>query len=212
MALLIPPKAPNLPLAPTGYERQYADQVNNALRLYFNRLDVVNSATLKQAGGSNFSFPYAAVQRTTNLTFSANTPTQVTFNKNDFLNGCENPGTDGIHVTIPGLYNYQFSVQWANPDTSIHTTYIWLRVNNADLAGTASKFDVPAKHGSSDGYLIVAANFYVQLNAGDYVQMYAAADSTQPYMEAYNAQVSPFAMPSIPSVVATLSFVSMLPT
>jgi hypothetical protein len=29
---------PNLPLAPTDYERQYQDQFNNILRLYFNQL------------------------------------------------------------------------------------------------------------------------------------------------------------------------------
>ena len=79
-----------------------------------------------------------------------------------------------------------------------------------DVAGTASRFDVPSKHGTSDGYLISAANFYIQMNANDYVEMWAATDSTQPYMEAYAAQTSPFAMPSIPSVVATLSFVSAL--
>jgi hypothetical protein len=33
--------APNLPLAPTEYERQYQDQLNNVLRLYFNRLDSI---------------------------------------------------------------------------------------------------------------------------------------------------------------------------
>jgi hypothetical protein len=33
--------APNLPLAPTDYNRQYADQLNNVLRLYFNRLDAI---------------------------------------------------------------------------------------------------------------------------------------------------------------------------
>lgn len=33
--------APNLPLAPDGYERRYQDQLNNVLRLYFNRLDAV---------------------------------------------------------------------------------------------------------------------------------------------------------------------------
>jgi hypothetical protein len=33
--------APNLPLAPTEYERQYQDQLNNVLRLYFNRLDAI---------------------------------------------------------------------------------------------------------------------------------------------------------------------------
>lgn len=31
--------APNLPLAPIQYDRQYADQLNNVLRLYFNRID-----------------------------------------------------------------------------------------------------------------------------------------------------------------------------
>jgi len=33
--------APNLPLAPTEYQRQYADQLNDVLRLYFNRLDSI---------------------------------------------------------------------------------------------------------------------------------------------------------------------------
>ena len=31
--------APSLPLATREYERQYQDQLNNVLRLYFNRLD-----------------------------------------------------------------------------------------------------------------------------------------------------------------------------
>jgi hypothetical protein len=33
--------APNLPLAPTDYNRQYTDQINNVLRLYFNRVDAI---------------------------------------------------------------------------------------------------------------------------------------------------------------------------
>ena len=33
--------APNLPLSPFEYDRQYADQLNNVLRLYFNRLDAI---------------------------------------------------------------------------------------------------------------------------------------------------------------------------
>ena len=93
-----------------------------------------------------------------------------------------------------------------------HTAWIWLRVNGVDVPGTGSKFDVPPKHGSSDGYLIAACNFYVELQATDTVEMWAAVENTSVYMEAYAAQVSPFAMPAIPSVVATLSFVSNLAT
>jgi hypothetical protein len=33
------PIAPNLPLAPRDYEQRYLDQLNNVLRLYFNRID-----------------------------------------------------------------------------------------------------------------------------------------------------------------------------
>ena len=33
--------SPNLPLAPMQYDRQYSDQLNNVLRLYFNRVDAI---------------------------------------------------------------------------------------------------------------------------------------------------------------------------
>ena len=32
-------KAPSLPIAPSVYNRQYIDQLNNVLRLYFSQLD-----------------------------------------------------------------------------------------------------------------------------------------------------------------------------
>jgi hypothetical protein len=34
-----PSKAPNLLIAPVEYRQQYQDQLNNALRLYFNQVD-----------------------------------------------------------------------------------------------------------------------------------------------------------------------------
>lgn len=202
------PAAPNLPLAPESYYRPYVDQLNNVQRLFYNRL-VDNMQQLLGNGGVRFlSFPYAAIQRTTDLTFTANTPTLVTFDQNDFLNFTANTGTDGIVVDYAGIYNYQFSVQFVNMDTQIHTAWIWLRVNGVDVPGTASKFDIISSHGGVDGYVIAACNFYVQLQAGQHVDLYAAVNNTGVYMEAYPAQTSPFAHPSIPSVVATLTFVS----
>jgi len=35
--------APNLPLATEEYSRQYLDQLSNVLRLYFNRIDNLNT-------------------------------------------------------------------------------------------------------------------------------------------------------------------------
>lgn len=213
-------RAPNLPLSPAIPDRAYLDQLNNVLRLYFNQIDGVTGGLLgspsngsgQQPGGSFLNFPYAAIQRTTDKTFTANTVTQITFDQNDYLNACLNDGTDGIVVETPGIYNYQFSVQWANSDSQEHDAWIWLRKNNVDVVGTGSQFTIPSKHGSVDGHLIAAANFYVDLSAGDYVSMYAAVDNTAVTMEYKAAITSPFAMPAVPSVVATLSFVSSLPT
>ena len=206
--LLNPVSPPALPLAREQYDRPYQDQLNNVLRLYFEKLNSNLNNVTNSSGGRHLQFPYAAIQRTTNKTFTANTATQITFDQNDYLNGCTNDGTDGITANYNGLYNYQFSIQFANTDTQIHAAWVWLRVNNVDVPGTGSRFDVPSKHGTSDGYLIAACNFYVDLVAGDTVEMWAAVSNTGVYMEAYAAQTSPFAMPAIPSVVATLTFVS----
>jgi len=212
---------PALPQATDAYDRPYQDQLNNVHRLFYNRLAQSYNSLISPAlgdalpGGGYLYYPYAAIQRTTDKTFTANTATQITFDQNDFLSVCTNDGTDGIAVQQPGIYNYQFSIQFANTDSQIHTAYVWLRRNGVDVPGTGSKWDITSKHGSSDGYVIAAANFYVELAAQDTVEMWAAvsqayvpATTSGVYMEAYAARTSPFAMPSIPSVVATLSFVS----
>ena len=43
---LVPPKAPNLPIAPVEYSQQYIDQLSNALRLYFGQIDNVTQALI----------------------------------------------------------------------------------------------------------------------------------------------------------------------
>ena len=211
MTRLTTTRPPFLPVAPQEYEPRFHNQHSDVLRLYFNQLDNTLASVLAPRGGKWLDFPYAAIQRDTDKTFTANTATQITFGTNDFLNGCTNDGTDGIAVEQSGIYNYQFSVQLKNTDTQIHSAWIWLRVNNVDVAGTGSKFDVVSSHGGTPGYVIAACNFYIEAQAGDTVEMWAAVSDTAVTFDAAPAQTSPFAMPSIPSVVATLSFVSNVP-
>ena len=203
---------PRLPAAPVEYSQRYGDDLTNVMRLYFNQLSNGLAAVLAPQGGKYINNVYAAIQRTTDKTFTANTATQITFDQNDYLNGATNDGTDGIAVSQDGIYNYQFSVQLKNTDSQIHSAWIWLRINGVDVAGTGSKFDVISSHGGTPGFVIAAANFYVELQAEDTVEMWAAASNTAVTFDASAAQTSPFAMPAIPSVVATLSFVSSLLT
>jgi len=212
VGVLQPTKAPNMPLSPEVPDRKFMDDMQNALRLYFNQNDNVNGGLLGRSGGRYLNNTYAAIQRSTDLSFTANTATQVTFDTTDFINGTGNSGTDGIAVDYSGIYNYQFSVQLKNAYTQVHSAWIWLRVNNVDVAGTGSKFDVVSSHGGTPGYVIAACNFYVQLAANDTVEMWAAVNNTNVTFDASAAQTSPFAMPAIPSVVTTLSFVSSVLT
>ena len=201
---------PRLPAAPVEYSQRYGDDLTNVLRLFFNQLSNGLAALLAPEGGKYINNVYAAIQRTTDKSFVINTPTQITFDQTDYINGAVNDGTDGIAVNQAGIYNYQFSVQLRNSDSQIHSAWIWLRVNNVDVLGTGSKFDVTARHGGVDGYNIAACNFYVEMQAGDTVEMWAAVSNTAVTFDADVASTSPFTMPAIPSVVATLTFVSSI--
>ena len=49
---LRPSKAPNLLVAPVDYDQRYQDQLNNALRLYFNQIDNFEQNVTVPASGT----------------------------------------------------------------------------------------------------------------------------------------------------------------
>jgi hypothetical protein len=61
--LLIPPKSPNLLIAPPAeYEARYFEQLNNALRLYFAQLDSFSQAVNVPRSGVTADRPVSTVQ------------------------------------------------------------------------------------------------------------------------------------------------------
>ena len=155
--------------------------------------------------------PRGAFQNDADQTFAtANTPTVVAFNTVDSAYGFS-LASNKVTITNAGTYNVQFSLQFANMDTQIHEVTLWLRKNGADITGTGSKYAVVNSHGGTDGYLIAVANFFIDVSAGDYIELIAATTSTQVYLERYTASTSPFTRPSIPSSVITFTLVSPLP-
>ena len=54
---LVPPKSPNLPIAPVEYAQQYQDQLNNAFRLYFSQIDNVTQALIVPDSGTTADRP-----------------------------------------------------------------------------------------------------------------------------------------------------------
>ncbi len=286
---LLPPKSPNLLVSPQDYNRLYQEQVNNALRIYFNQLDnTFQSLLATTPGGAFLRFPYGSFQDTTVQTAPANTAQVIRFNTTDYSNGVslgshtavftgtinngtppgagtvltvsavtsgtiylgmtltggaisagtkvvsQTSGTAGgvgayvvsvsqertsltitgtvsskITVTQPGIYNLQWSGQFVNLAAAIHEISVWLRKNGTDVVGSTGQVSVNAKHGAFDGGAIISWNYFVSLNAGEYVELWWSTPDVDSYIIAYPAGTSP-TRPTTASVIATLTFVSAL--
>lgn len=204
------PKAPNLPLAPGAYTNQYQEQLNNVLRLYFNQLDNFNQLFATNAGGGLLQFPYGAFSSDQDQPTTANTATLMTLNTTDFSNGGVSISSSKITVTVPGTYNLQFSAQLENNDNAPQDAYIWLKQNGVDIPGSTGKVGMPARKSVGDPFhSIFGWNYFVQLQANDYIEIYWSTTNASVSIQHYPASTSP-TKPSTQSVVATLSFVSAL--
>jgi hypothetical protein len=208
--------APNLPLAPEGYSRAYTDQLNNVLRLYFNRLDAILDQLKTGSGaidGSGIRLPYGAFSSDQDQTTTANTATLMTLNTTDFSNSVGLDVGSKIKATTAGIYNLQFSTQFQNTDNQIQDISIWLKQNGTDIPGSTGLVSIPARKSASAGeeaHQITGWNYYLSMAANDYVQIYWSTTLASVTIQHYTAGTGPV-RPSTQSVVATLSFVSALP-
>lgn len=151
----------------------------------------------------------AAFSSTATQSVSAiNTRTLVLLNNTDYSNGPYYVANDGIHITSSGTYNVQFSAQITNGDNQSHDADFWFNVNGVDVPNTASVVSIQGTHGGQPGYFVLAANFFVTLNAGDYIDMYWSTNSTQVQLQYLPAITTPFVSPGAPSIVITLSQVN----
>jgi hypothetical protein len=69
---------------------------------------------------------------------------------------------------------------------------------------------VARKSSGDPSHLIAAMNFFVDMAANDYVEIMWRTTSTSVSIEHFDVSTSP-TRPAVPSVIATMSFVSNLP-
>jgi len=202
---------PRLPAAPNEYTAEFIEQYSNILRLYFNQLDNLTGALLGESGGRFIRFPYGAFSSNQDQTAIANTATLMTLNTTDFANEVS-IATSKITVANSGIYNLQFSVQLENSNNAPQDVFIWLKQNGTDIVGSTGKIGMPARKNPSDPFhSIVGWNYYLEMDASDYVEIYWSTTSADVSIQFYAASASP-TKPATQSVVATLSFVSALST
>lgn len=207
------PAAPNTGTPGAEYEQRYFSQTLSNMGGYFQRVTGIIAALFGPRGGRYINVPYGAFQDGTNQT-AANTTTAypVTFDTTDFSNGVTLSNSSRLNVSQPGIYNLQFSIQVKNTTNSSADVDFWFRKNGTDIAKSNSRFGISARKSSGDpSHVIVALNFFVSMAANDYLQIVWRTSDTAVTIETFAAGTSP-TRPAVPSVIATLSFVSNLST
>lgn len=203
-------RAPALPVSANQYLKSDEDKFRNVLRLYFNQIDSTFGNLLDPTGGKFINFPYGAFSSDADQTATANTATLMTLNTTDFANGVSISSSE-ITVENAGIYNLQFSAQFQNTDTAFQDVYIWLRQNGVDIPGSTGFVSIPNRHAGTDGHTIVGWNYFLSMAEDDHVEIYWSISNTAVSIQHLAASGTP-TKPSTQSVVATLSFVSALPT
>jgi hypothetical protein len=218
---LRPPKAPNLLVAPVVYDQRYIDQLNNALRLYFNQIDNGMASLLSGTGGSSLSLPFiAASDSTDQITADADTPTVVKWDSLEAGNGFTLNSPGSATALVSGIYKITYSLQFVNTDNAIHNAAVWLKVNNTDVPRSTTVFTLQARKSAGVFNFVCAYSEVVfSLEAGDELELYWAADAAYRvspardgiYIEAIAAQTVPYVRPAVPSAIGSITFVSRLP-
>jgi hypothetical protein len=135
----------------------------------------------------------------------------MTLDTTDFSNGVS-ISSSKITVANAGIYNLQFSVQLENTDNAPQDVFIWLKQNGVDITGSTGKIGIPARKAPGDPFHgIYGWNYFVSMTAGQYIEIYWSTTNAAVTIQYYPASGSP-TKPATQSVVATLSFVSRLPT
>lgn len=223
--LLRPSKAPNLLLAPPLYDSRYLDQLNNALRLYFNQVDNDWSAVLGDNGGQYFQFPHiAASDSTEQYATGSNVPTIVKFNTLDSGSGFTLNAPGSATCNVSGIYKITYSAQIANTANDIHQAVFWLKENNVDIPNSATIFTIrQRKNATTPAFVCGYSEVVFLANAGDIVELWWATDAAYNpvgpvdgvylhHESAWTTPAKPYARPAVPSVIGSITFVSRPPT
>ena len=207
------PAQPNLGSPAPAYDQGFFGTSFGGLNVYFNKLTALFAAILGPRGGKYINAPYGAFQDGTDQT-AANTTTAyaITFDTTDFSNGVTLSNSSRLNVSQAGLYNLQFSIQFKNTTNDTQDVDVWFRKNGTNIDKSNSRFGLAPRKSSGDpSHMIGALNFFVNLAANDYIEIMWRPSDVGVSIEHFAASSTP-TRPAVPSVIATLTFVSNLST
>lgn len=81
---------------------------------------------------------------------------------------------------------------------------MWFRKNDQDIADSNTRMTVT----TNSPYIVASWNFFVEVNAGDYVELVGYPNNTSIVLETVPARTSAPIAPAIPSMIMTVNQVA----
>jgi len=106
-----------------------------------------------------------------------------------------------VYTTATGTFRFDYSVQLENTSGGDQTVKIWIAKNGTNVPRSASQVVV-----GNNGQTFPFCSYTLDMNAGDYLEVYANSTSaTNVRALAVAAVVGPPAIPAVPSVIVNLT-------
>lgn len=199
------PPSPNLPLADETYSRYYQDQLNSVLRLFFNQLTSAVTQVVGNQGGRYIDCPNGLFfDLGTYSPTVINTGYPLEFKQPYLAHGISVVDNTKITVEYGGVYNFQYSSAVTSTNSSLKTVWVWIVRNGTPVGYSTNEYTISG----SGTDLIISWQFNIDLDAGEYIELYWGSDST-------NVSISTTAAtpphPGIPANVVAVNFIAPLP-
>lgn len=158
--------------------------------------------------------PYGAFQDNTDQTATTLSDAYImSYDTEDLSNGVYLSNTNRINVRNDGVYAIQYSVQFKNTTNDVQDVDIWFRKNGNDIAGSNSRFGLtPRKSSGASSHIIATSTFFLDLNAGDYIQIAWHPTDLGVNIEHFAAVTAVAgttpAIPETPSIIVTVAYVA----
>ena len=198
---------PALPIPKESPLKQYLDDLNNILRLFFNLVANAVNNVFGEFGGRFLDVPNALYFSTVDQPVAVvDTAQVVTFNQTYLESGFELNGGSNSEITAVygGVYNFQLTLTLTSTSGSSKDAYVWIARNGTDLGYTTRPYNISG----SGRMLDIQWAFDIDVAAGEYLEFYWSGTSTNLELGA-SAAATPH--PGIPSAVITVNFISALP-
>ena len=181
--------------------------------LYDERISPDSKIILLPASAAAFAdtAPYGEFANTTDqLAPSAGSTAVVAWDTIIKANGTSLSNTSRINVTNGGTYAVFVSLELQNANNDAQYADVWFRVNTVDVANSGRRFFMPARKSASEpSHIVGILSTYMDLDAGDYVEVAGSVSSTDVSLDSFPADAV-IPRPAIPAAIAKIEYIAPL--